>query len=43
MISEEVRQLIVSQFLDGLKISEVFFSVKSKCTKRTVYIVVAEF
>jgi DDE superfamily endonuclease len=43
MISEEVRQLIVSQFLDGRKVSEIFLSVKSKCTKRTVYRVVAEF
>jgi predicted ATP-grasp superfamily ATP-dependent carboligase len=43
MISEEVRQIIMSQFLEGRKVSGIFLSAKSECTKRTVYRVLAEF
>jgi hypothetical protein len=38
-----VLELIVSQFLDGPKVTEIIFSVEIKCTKRTVFRVVAEF
>jgi hypothetical protein len=43
MINGEVRELIVSQFLDGREFSEIFSSLNSKCTKGVVYRVVAEF